>query len=200
MARKPRDTSQKRNAILDAAIDVFIENGYERASMDLIATAANSSKRTVYNHFPSKEALIEKAFNRFLEEAYEAKNIEYDPETSIEKQLGEFAESKMMLTRDPKRLGLMRVTLGVFITHPHMAERAIQFSDSHEDSLAIWLKAADKDGRLKVKNPKLAAEAFWSLFAGTFFWPPVLEGPVEEKREKKLKKAFIELFLAQYKA
>ena len=54
--RKKRDTSKKRLAILDGAIRVFIENGYETSSMDRIAEAAGVSKRTVYNHFPSKEA------------------------------------------------------------------------------------------------------------------------------------------------
>lgn len=198
MARKIRDTSKKRESILEAAISAFIEHGYDGTSMDLIAEKANSSKRTVYNHFSSKEELIEEAFNRNLMDAFEAKQIEYDSNRSLEEQLGEFAESKMMLTRDPKRLGLMRVSLGAFITHPHMAEKAIQFAGSYEDSLAIWLEGANKDGRLKIEDSALASEIFWSLFSGTFFWPPILLGPVEKKREKNLKKEFIKTFLARY--
>ena len=166
--------------------------------MDLIAERANSSKRTVYNHFPSKEALIEEAFNRFLKGAFESKNIEYDPNRSIEEQLDDFAESKMKLTEDPKQLGLMRVTLSAFVTHPQMAERAVLFSDSQEDGLIKWLKKATSDGRLNVKNPKLAAESFWSLFSGTFFWPPIVRGPVDKKEGQKLKKEFIHIFLARY--
>ncbi|MCG8332914.1 MAG: TetR/AcrR family transcriptional regulator [Proteobacteria bacterium] len=198
MVRKKRDTSAKRESILNAAIDAFIEFGFEKTSMDLIAEKANSSKRTVYNHFSSKESLIEEAFNRFLRDAFESKNIEYDPEKSIEDQLGDFADSKMSLTEDPRQLGLMRVTLCAFITHPQMAERAVLFSDSQEDGLEKWLEKATQDGRLNVKDPELAANSFWSLFAGTFFWSPIVRGPVEKKYGQKLKAEFIQLFLARY--
>lgn len=198
MKRKVRDTSKKREAILEAAISVFIDCGYERTSMDMIADLAKSSKRTVYNHFPSKENLIEEAFNRFLQDAFEAKNIEYNPDRSIEDQLSDFADSKIRLTENPKRLGLMRVTLATFITHPHMAEKAINYSDSLDDGLITWLESAAQDGRLNVDDPKMAAEAFWSLFSGTFFWSPILRGPIEKKTGERLKMEFINLFLAKY--
>ncbi|MCW8879572.1 MAG: TetR/AcrR family transcriptional regulator, partial [Kangiellaceae bacterium] len=198
MVRKKRDTSAKRESILDAAIDAFIEFGFEKTSMDLIAERANSSKRTVYNHFSNKELLIEEAFNRFLRGAFESKNIEYDPGKSIEEQLSDFADTKMTLTEDSRQLGLMRVTLCAFITHPQMAERAVLFSDSQEDGLVKWLKEATLDGRLKVDNPELAAESFWSLFAGTFFWPPIIRGPVEREKGEEFKAEFIQLFLARY--
>ena len=43
--------------ILFAAKDVFLELGFERASMDVIAERAKTSKRTLYAHFESKEKL-----------------------------------------------------------------------------------------------------------------------------------------------
>ena len=199
MTRKKRDTSAKRKIILDAAIDTFIKLGFEKASMDLIADKANSSKRTVYNHFSSKEELIQEAFNMFLKETFESKNIEYDPKQSIKSQLSAFADTKIKLTEDPQKLGLMRVTLSAFITYPQMAEKAVVFSNSLEDGLVNWLTKATHDGRLNVKDPALAAEAFWSLFAGTFFWPPIVKGPVGNKETQKLKSEFIEIFLARYK-
>lgn len=198
MVRKKRDTSAKRESILNAAIDAFIASGFEKTSMDAIAQRANASKRTVYNHFSSKEALIETAFNRFLKRAFDSKDIEYDPQKTIEAQLGDFADSKMQLTEDTRQLGLLRVTLSAFITHPLIAERAVQFSDSQEDGLVKWLKNAARDGRLNVPDPELAAESFWSLFAGTFFWPPIVRGPVEKEHGRKLKAEFIQLFLARY--
>jgi AcrR family transcriptional regulator len=43
--------------ILFAAKDVFLEMGFERASMDVISARARTSKRTLYAHFESKEKL-----------------------------------------------------------------------------------------------------------------------------------------------
>jgi len=47
-----------REHILYAAKDVFLEMGFERASMDVVASRAQTSKRSLYAHFESKEKLF----------------------------------------------------------------------------------------------------------------------------------------------
>ena len=47
-----------REHILYAAKNVFLELGFERASMDVIAARAQTSKRTLYAHFENKEKLF----------------------------------------------------------------------------------------------------------------------------------------------
>ena len=47
-----------REHILSVAKDIFLELGFERASMDVIAARATTSKRTIYAHFESKEKLF----------------------------------------------------------------------------------------------------------------------------------------------
>jgi AcrR family transcriptional regulator len=47
-----------RENILWAAQEVFLEAGYERTSMDAVASRAGTTKRTVYAHFANKEALF----------------------------------------------------------------------------------------------------------------------------------------------
>lgn len=49
---------QKRNAIVDAAWQAFLENGYAQTSMDHIATTAGVSVKTVYRHFENKDDLF----------------------------------------------------------------------------------------------------------------------------------------------
>ncbi|HWN56582.1 MAG TPA: helix-turn-helix domain-containing protein, partial [Methylomirabilota bacterium] len=48
----------RRVAILEAAKNVFSEQGYELATMDDIAERAATTKRTVYAHFENKETLF----------------------------------------------------------------------------------------------------------------------------------------------
>ena len=53
-----RRGDELREHILKAAKDVFLEVGYERASMDEVAARAETSKRSLYAHFESKEKLF----------------------------------------------------------------------------------------------------------------------------------------------
>jgi AcrR family transcriptional regulator len=53
-----RRGEQLREHILRAAKDVFLEMGFERASMDVLAARAATSKRTLYAHFESKDKLF----------------------------------------------------------------------------------------------------------------------------------------------
>ena len=55
--RRQREKEIKRKDIIDAAERVFFSKGYENASMDEVAKAAEYSKRTVYVYFNSKEQI-----------------------------------------------------------------------------------------------------------------------------------------------
>jgi AcrR family transcriptional regulator len=54
----PRDAHKTRMRILDAAYGQFRRRGYSRVSMDEIASATRVTKRTLYYHFKSKDALL----------------------------------------------------------------------------------------------------------------------------------------------
>ncbi|WP_370938376.1 TetR/AcrR family transcriptional regulator [Amycolatopsis sp. cg13] len=50
--------AELRRHILLAAKNVFLETGFERASMDAVAASAGTSKRSLYAHFESKDKLF----------------------------------------------------------------------------------------------------------------------------------------------
>ncbi|MCG8425957.1 MAG: TetR/AcrR family transcriptional regulator, partial [Chromatiales bacterium] len=51
-------SERKRASIVEAAITEFLNKGFQATSMDGLAARACVSKRTVYNHFPSKDDLF----------------------------------------------------------------------------------------------------------------------------------------------
>ena len=63
-------TEEKRQAIIDVAAATFGELGFERTSMSEICTRLGGSKATLYNYFPSKEAL-------FLEVMFQASEADF---------------------------------------------------------------------------------------------------------------------------
>jgi TetR/AcrR family transcriptional regulator of autoinduction and epiphytic fitness len=53
-----RRGAELREHILDTAKFAFLESGFERTSMDAVAARAQTSKRSLYAHFPTKDALV----------------------------------------------------------------------------------------------------------------------------------------------
>ncbi len=63
-----KESKDKRvSEILQAAVDVFLEKGYENASMDSIAEKAGISKGGLYHHFLSKDILLLQANGKLME-------------------------------------------------------------------------------------------------------------------------------------
>ncbi|MFF0001015.1 TetR/AcrR family transcriptional regulator [Streptomyces avermitilis] len=58
MGRRERKKAATRKALADAALDLFLERGYDQVSVKDIADAADVSTTTLFKHFPSKEALV----------------------------------------------------------------------------------------------------------------------------------------------
>jgi len=58
---------QSQTKIMDAALELFAENGYHATSISKIAIKAGISKGLIYNYFESKEALLEALFERIYD-------------------------------------------------------------------------------------------------------------------------------------
>jgi AcrR family transcriptional regulator len=60
---RPRDDAREQ-AILDAAIEILSEHGYEAMSIEAVASRAKSSKATIYRRWPGKAQLVAEAMRR----------------------------------------------------------------------------------------------------------------------------------------
>ena len=69
--RKRLTAEQRREAILDAALEVFAQSGFHGSSIDEIAQAAGVSKALIYEHFPSKRDLHVSLLERHTQEIFE---------------------------------------------------------------------------------------------------------------------------------
>ncbi|MER7836901.1 helix-turn-helix domain-containing protein [Streptomyces sp. NPDC096040] len=58
VGRRERKKAATRKALADAALEMFLERGYDQVSVKDIAEAADVSTTTLFKHFPSKEALV----------------------------------------------------------------------------------------------------------------------------------------------
>ncbi|MDQ2676215.1 MAG: TetR/AcrR family transcriptional regulator [Actinomycetota bacterium] len=91
---------RRRPLVLDAAYELFIENGFEGTSMDSIAAAAGVSKPVVYDCFASKDelftAMLDREEERILVETSEAlatTGTPDDPEATLIRGFQVFLEA-----------------------------------------------------------------------------------------------------------
>ncbi|ERK16221.1 regulatory protein, TetR [Pantoea sp. AS-PWVM4] len=161
-------TEQKRKEILDAASSVFLEQGYERASMDGVAKTAGCSKATLYNYFNSKESLFEAVVRTFstnyltraADELYSADN----QSLSLADKLQQFGERMLgVMTSDWKAMQLYRMVVGE-AGHSDIGE--LFYESGVRESMNALTQVMEKymeSGELSRSNPGLRAKQFSAL-------------------------------------
>ncbi|HJW47732.1 MAG TPA: TetR/AcrR family transcriptional regulator [Lysobacter sp.] len=195
-----RLTDRKRAAIIDAAVAEFRQSGYEATSMDRIAASAGVSKRTVYNHFPSKEALFAQILEQLWERSVEGLDLAYRSDRPLRAQLLELVKQKLRLLDDDNFADLARVAIAAGIHSPERAREMVARMGDREEGLTAWIRAAAADGRLKTKDPLFASMQLQGLVKGLAFWPQITLGqpPLTSAQQKQVAEAAVDMFLAYY--
>jgi TetR/AcrR family transcriptional regulator of autoinduction and epiphytic fitness len=202
MTQAIRLTDRKREAIVQAAIAEFRASGFEATSVDKIAARAEVSKRTLYNHFPSKDELFAEILRVLWESAASHEELPYRADAPVREQLLALLMQKMSLLADDNFLDLARVAIAAAIHSPERVQEMMNRLGQKEGGVLGWIRAAQKDGRLKAGDASLAAQQLESLVKGVAFWPQVALGQpkLAPRAQRQIANAAVDLFLSHYEA
>lgn len=200
MSTPLRQTDRKRIAILQAAIAEFRSNGFEATSMDKIAATAEVSKRTVYNHFPSKEDLFAAILMHLWESASAQNEFTYQKERTLKTQLQEFLNKKMHMMCDQDFMDLVRVAVAATIHTPERARDMVDRLNTREEGIVAWIKAAQADKKLKAGDAILMGDMLQGQLKSLAFWPQIAMGQplLTEAQQKKIIQLTADMFLQYY--
>ncbi len=195
-----RLTDRKRLAVIRAASEEFLQFGFDATSMDRIAARADVSKRTVYNHFPSKEALFAEILRHLWDASREEDAPGYRADAPLRPQLIDLLMRKVRLSNDDALLALARVAIAAGIHSPERARDMVARLGEREEDLTVWIRAAAADGRLRIADPLFASQQLQGLVKAFAFWPQVTMGqpPLSEAEQMKVAESTADLFLAGY--
>ncbi|WP_116366580.1 TetR/AcrR family transcriptional regulator [Parahaliea mediterranea] len=188
----------KREVVICAALDEFQQQGFQETSMDRIAEAAQVSKRTVYNHFPSKESLFE-AIREELVNRCGHLQLDAPNDEPLEEQLLVVGRKYAELMTSDDFIKLSRVVLSRFIQSPLQVGQAIT---GREPQLPIeeWMRAAQREGLLPQFDVEQATTEFAGMITSTEFWPKLIQGecvPNDKARDAYLR-SIVAMFLGHY--
>ena len=170
-ARKPArarkvEPAARRQAILDAALSVFAERGFEAARLDDVAARAGVAKGTLYLYFRDKEALFEElvrgAVSPIIEAVSKAASAPDVPASAILETFFALFQKEVLGT---KRKLLLRLIIAegprfpkvAEFYHREVAERAVQKGEFASDAAARFPQL--------IVAPLILAVVWDSLFA-----------------------------------
>ncbi|MEU6586587.1 TetR/AcrR family transcriptional regulator [Nocardia sp. NPDC046763] len=166
-------SARKQQAILTAAGAVFLDKGYDGASMDEVATRAAVSKQTVYKHFTDKDRLFREtvlATTDRIDAMIDLVAGSLTDTEDVERDLSELARRFLAALMAPDVLATRRMVIASANRFPDLGRDWYDrgFGRVLETLTASFARLAAR-GHLRADDPAAAAEHF----VGLLLWIPV---------------------------
>ncbi|MGJ4960963.1 TetR/AcrR family transcriptional regulator [Bradyrhizobium sp. HKCCYLRH3061] len=194
------DDSSKRRQILQGARKVFMDMGFDGASMGEIARVAGVSKGTLYVYFADKFRLFEAIVE---EESVHrgASNFSFDPARDAATVLYEFGTAWIAVVCRPGGGSAIRTVMAIAERMPEVGRRYYDcVIEGTIGRLAAYLQARVDAGELAIDDCHLAASQFQLMCQATLFLPFIFQGapaPSADETHKVVASA-VRMFLATY--
>lgn len=192
----------KRGQILDGAIPVFSEKGFDAASMNDICRSAGVSKGTLYVYFENKEDLFDAVVARERERLFVGIEKLLEGDLTLSEKLCRYGSRLAEIVCSEKVIRVQRTIIG---TAERMPERGARFYEAgaqraHE-GLRLIFEEEIAAGRLVIDDMPLAVHQFAELIAAGL-WRPRLFGkartvPTTAEIDRTVTGA-VRMFLAVY--
>jgi AcrR family transcriptional regulator len=194
------EESSKRRQILDGACKVFLDLGFDGASMGEIARAAGVSKGTLYVYFADKCRLFEAIVE---EEVHERRQLAFyfDPACDIKTTLRRFGEAYIGILCRPRGGSAARMVFAIAERMPEIGRRYYALAvQKTVNCLAEYLDGRVKQQELVIDDCQLAAMQFMLMCQASLFLPfiyQVAPAPSQERITRVVNDA-VRTFLAAH--
>jgi len=201
---RPRDPARMQR-VLNAAKTQFLQQGFTATSMESIAKASGVSKMTIYNYFPTKEALFESCIANRTDEVFHLSKLHNSPNHNQQlpppiQVLQQIATQFVALMRDPEVLAMHRIMIASAGQHPEICQSFFaQGCLRLNQQVTAYLDLANQNGTLRVVDPQRAADQFLSLCLGRQHLQGLLMlGAPSAAEDSEMIRANVEIFLGVY--
>ncbi len=195
------DSRRRYRMLLDRAADLFIEVGFEAASLNELVARAGGSKSSIYTYFKNKEGLFIAVVDDMVDDLLIPLNRPLPSGQPFAANLLQLAEHTLEVLTSRKGMGLSRI---VVTESPRIPAIGRHFFN-HGPGLAIQQLASHLDTltqakQIRCNDPGLAAEAFW----GMLLHKPMLEGycaiskPMSKRKRIRYAARIVDSFITNF--
>ena len=158
--KRTRIQERNRQAIMDAALDVFSRHGFRGATLDQLAEAAGLSKPNLLYYFPSKEAIYHDLLSGLLDTWLEPLR-EIDPSGEPVDEILEYICAKLEMSRvypRESRLFASDIIHGAEAMKDEIGAPLRALVDRFAEIAKIWMA----EGRLRSSDPYHLLFSIWA--------------------------------------
>jgi len=163
--RTPRG-ELRHAALLEAAQAVFLEQGYEGASIEEIVRRVGGSKASLYSYFGSKENLFWEVLNQLSDRFMTELAVPTQADADIEGTLAAIARRFLTIFLDPQRCRLFRTMIAESARFPELSRAFFERGTRARRAVANYLQLQHQAGRIDCPDPEMAAMQFLELVKG----------------------------------
>jgi AcrR family transcriptional regulator len=178
MARTPKIVEDRREQIIDAAMRVFAEKGFDKATNKDIANEAGITAGLIYHYFKSKEDLL----RAILEEHSPLRLLQMMPENFLEMEVESvlhfLAQQLLNIAEDEHYLRLARVYLVEAIHHPESISFSLAGMQEVFDFLVSYLAAKMESGTLRRTDPGMVVQVFGGSLMAFVIRRQIMRDPI----------------------
>jgi AcrR family transcriptional regulator len=191
----------KRQQLMEGARRVFLEHGFDGASVGDIVRAAGISKGTLYAYFPSKEKLFETLVFEDKRKQAEAACVIDESDEDIVRVLTKLGTGLLDMLGKPEQVALVRIVIGAAGKFPEIGRAFYDAGPGYGIArVAQYLRKMTEKGVLNVPDAELAARQFLALCKAGCHVQLLLgcmDQPTEQEIDETVKSA-VTMFLKAY--
>lgn len=160
--RKQQLYDERRQQILNGALEVFSTKGFTAATNKDVADAAGiSSPGLIYHYFDSKEDLLRAVIEHFAPPMQLVSHADEFMALPLEEALTQFADTYLRLMDNARIGACMRVIIGEAVHSQQFAEVFREIGPARIWQLLVdYLQRKMDEGTLAPANPSIAARCF----------------------------------------
>lgn len=187
--RKPRE--ERINEITQAAIEVFLEKGYENTTMDNIAYKAGVSKGGLYHYFPSKDMILIFANEKISQKVQEIMTTasEY---TSVKEGILHYIENYIRYwLNNPKETAFLFLSIAKMLENPELLKYYQQYTSDYMAFFEGAFTMGIQQGEFKEHNVRTSAITLMAALDGVLSYMIFDEGLILEEVVEHFEEKFI---------